>query len=498
MTDVLRHSRCCVLALLSLIAALCGANDLPIIDNPCATALLASLAQTPAFVERTPVHIEGKPAVRLMIVLRTNGCYFDKGDSGCTICNYKQHAIDPRRYRVNADNLSAQLDLALQNVDEKIEQIDLLTLGNYLNQSEVPLAFWKESMARLSKLPRLKRVVIESRTKFIQESNIEIVRSALRADITLEVSIGVESSNDYIRNEIIKKKLAWKELEKAVDRLAAFRDRKVVFQAYLLIKPQRLTEREAIEDVVQSAVDVAIMAQKKRIFTRIAFEPVFVTHDTELEKEFLAGRYHPVKLWSIVEIIKRVYEHPAVKRNPFVTSIFVGMSDENLSSGRKASSCSHCEAMLLRAIEAFNSTQNIGTFSLLVCPQCRPEGEVAMNFKLLPESMSLMQIPPDHTGSAPSGISAVIRTADEQTVIAPTAALNQTLGAKVSHEWRAIQLEGTWEFSEVGIISKITQALADSHVSCLAFSTWNTDYLLVQESQVLQAVSALEKLARGY
>jgi uncharacterized Fe-S cluster-containing MiaB family protein len=52
--------------------------------------------------------------------------------------------------------------------------------------------------------------------------------------------------------------------------------------AYLLIKPQGLSEGEAIYDAVHSAQQVSALCQAEGVPFRIAFEPVFVTEHTVL------------------------------------------------------------------------------------------------------------------------------------------------------------------------------------------------------------------------
>ena len=58
--------------------------------------------------------------------------------------------------------------------------------------------------------------------------------------------------------------------------------------------------------------------------------------------------------------------------------------------------------------------------------------------------------------------------------------------------WRALRVEGTLEFSLVGVLSGITAALAAAKVSVFCVSTFDTDYVLVKETMLKTAVSALQ------
>ncbi len=467
------------------LAGVVQANDLPILS--CAE----ELARTAACVELTSVDISGFRGNRLMLVLRTNGCYFDKGETGCTMCNFKQHSINPRDYRVTHTDLLAQLHREVEKQRQSgraIHQVDLLTLGNFLNRGEVPETFWEASMEVLSGIEELRKVVIESRAPFIKRESIAKIRGWLRKGISLEVSIGVESSNESIRNSVIKKDLSWEELQLAMETVGDFRNQNVTFQTYLLVKPQTLSEREAIEDAVQSAVDVANLATKANVPTRIAFEPVFVTHGTELEKHFLAGQYTPVNLWSVLEVVQRTHFHPQIRNNPNVIGIFVGMSDEQLSAGRLASSCPKCQAKLLAAIETYNATQDPSELLTLSCT-CKPTSVGAArdySLELLADEITVLQFASDHfIGSSRRGWD-IVHTADELSVILPTAQVSEALGTPTNRSdgWKRIKLRGEWDFDQVGVLANITSQLAAHHISILPMASWKTDYLVVKESQL--------------
>ena len=62
--------------------------------------------------------------------------------------------------------------------------------------------------------------------------------------------------------------------------------------------------------------------------------------------------------------------------------------------------------------------------------------------------------------------------------------------------WKAFRIEGTLDFSLIGILSKISSILADSGVGIFAVSTYNTDYILVKKENFEKALAALE--SNGY
>ena len=61
--------------------------------------------------------------------------------------------------------------------------------------------------------------------------------------------------------------------------------------------------------------------------------------------------------------------------------------------------------------------------------------------------------------------------------------------------WAALRVSGTLDFELVGILSRLTGALADAGVSVFAVSTYDTDILLVKAKDAGRAVEALRSVA---
>lgn len=59
----------------------------------------------------------------------------------------------------------------------------------------------------------------------------------------------------------------------------------------------------------------------------------------------------------------------------------------------------------------------------------------------------------------------------------------------------AMRIAGTLDFSLVGILAKLTGALAAANVSVFVLSTYDTDILLVREADRQLAIEALRELA---
>jgi uncharacterized protein len=55
-----------------------------------------------------------------------------------------------------------------------------------------------------------------------------------------------------------------------------------------------------------------------------------------------------------------------------------------------------------------------------------------------------------------------------------------------------MQVEGTLPFSLTGVLAAIAAPLAEAQVSIFAVSTYDTDYVLVEEGELEKAVRVLE------
>ena len=65
-----------------------------------------------------------------------------------------------------------------------------------------------------------------------------------------------------------------------------------------------------------------------------------------------------------------------------------------------------------------------------------------------------------------------------------------------SDGWRGFRIEGTLDFSLVGILSTLSAILAENNIGIFAVSTFNTDYILVKEKDYERAMAVL--VSAGY
>ncbi len=83
----------------------------------------------------------------------------------------------------------------------------------------------------------------------------------------------------------------------------------------------------------------------------------------------------------------------------------------------------------------------------------------------------------------------ITRTADELSIVCEE---NQNpAGVLCETGWRALMLEGPFDFDQIGVLKSVLDALAEAQISIFAISTFETDYVLVRAADLEKAVSAL-------
>lgn len=89
----------------------------------------------------------------------------------------------------------------------------------------------------------------------------------------------------------------------------------------------------------------------------------------------------------------------------------------------------------------------------------------------------------------------IAKTDEELSLVCQTA---DTPACTTAREdgWRGFRIEGTLDFSLVGILSKLSGILAENQIGLFAVSTYNTDYILVKKEDLEKALAALGE--RGY
>lgn len=82
------------------------------------------------------------------------------------------------------------------------------------------------------------------------------------------------------------------------------------------------------------------------------------------------------------------------------------------------------------------------------------------------------------------------RTDRERSLVCPTELVPANT-VECEDGWRAFRIQGSLDFSLVGILASIATRLADAGISIYALSTFDTDYVLVKAEDFGRALDVL-------
>ena len=116
---------------------------------------------------------------------------------------------------------------------------------------------------------------------------------------------------------------------------------------------------------------------------------------------------------------------------------------------------------------------------------------VTVNLTLLPATFAVCRLPTDSPvpAWASGSFVSITRTADELSVVCEES--QAPADAQAERRWRMLRVNGTLDFALIGILAALTAPLADAGISVFAISTFDTDYLLVKQNKLQQAIAAL-------
>jgi len=113
-----------------------------------------------------------------------------------------------------------------------------------------------------------------------------------------------------------------------------------------------------------------------------------------------------------------------------------------------------------------------------------------MQLDLLEGAYAIAQLPADapipdwaYTGDFVS----ITRTPGELSIVCR----DVPAGVKCQRGWRCLKVRGPLDFSLTGVLASIAEPLAQARVSIFAVATFDTDYILVPETGLERALSAL-------
>jgi len=117
-----------------------------------------------------------------------------------------------------------------------------------------------------------------------------------------------------------------------------------------------------------------------------------------------------------------------------------------------------------------------------------------LKFRRLHGLYAITRLAPDAptpTWATSREFTSITRTADELSIVCPTA--NLPPDAHSPHRWICLKLEGPFPFTLTGVLLSFIEPLSNNLIPIFAISTYDTDYVLIPEDFVGAALGLLQQ-----
>ncbi|KAG2200156.1 hypothetical protein INT47_012437 [Mucor saturninus] len=119
-----------------------------------------------------------------------------------------------------------------------------------------------------------------------------------------------------------------------------------------------------------------------------------------------------------------------------------------------------------------------------------------IQIKFLPEGFTIYQYERHHEVSAEilkAPWYTISKTKSELSIILPSDYSISDPAIATEDGWRMFQVDAQMDFALVGILARIVSPLKDEEIPVFVVSTYDTDYIMVKEDKLTQAIKVLNE-----
>ena len=307
---------------------------------------------------REPIYqglYHGPAGKELTVALRTKPCRFN-----CIMCLWK-----PRSVAVRDEDVLAQIHTVLARYKDRIPEVQQFSFGNEGSLLDTDTLNF-ETLLTISKIlvRYFHRISFESHPAFITQTRLTRLKAVL-GDTPFELTVGFETSDDDLRQRVMRKPLSNALFEQKLRLLA---DNGALLKVFIMLKPSPyMTEAEGIADCVRTIRYLHRLEEQYHYPITIHLNPTFILPGSEFDRIAQQHNYTPPTLWSLAEVLHRTQDVPFRGH--------LGLSTEGLPTTKRTifRNCDACTGPFLRALKEFNRHHDVPTLlqGLPSC-DCRP------------------------------------------------------------------------------------------------------------------------------
>ena len=228
---------------------------------------------------------------------RTRGCWYSR-NGGCTMCDYFISEI------ISEEDIFSCFCQGFNQLEKEPNLMVIMTSGSFFDPGEVPPRVRVQIYEKLAKLQKT-IIVFETHANTINE---EILDECLRyfPPERINIEIGLESSDEWVRKFCVNKNISNKQLEES---FRLMNKKGIQINANIVIGIPFLSVKENIEHATES-----IKWAFKNGVAQCSLFPVNIKPYTLVQWMYERGLYEQLPLWALIDVLSRV-------RKPFLPRV---------------------------------------------------------------------------------------------------------------------------------------------------------------------------------
>jgi hypothetical protein len=280
----------------------------------------------------------------LVISFYTQKCQFH-----CSFCSLISRSSEKP---ISLESLIKQIDWVFDRYKDDLKNFMQVSIGNegsILDMARFPLDAMNYFLFRTIEITKLEILSLETRPEFIKESYLSIIKKNATSKI-IDVTVGLETQDDFLRNKILNKHIDKKYFEEKVKILGSLGIR---LTCYVLLKPDpNMTEEDGIEEAQKTIEYLYQICKRSNTNLIIYLNPLYIAKGSALEKIMIGAGYKPPSIQSVIKIILGMHQ--------LNIPIYTGLSSENMAVDKgDFTKLEDYNMDFGKAIKLYNKTQDI-------------------------------------------------------------------------------------------------------------------------------------------
>jgi archaeosine synthase beta-subunit len=274
--------------------------------------------------------------------------YTEKCQFSCSFCDLSSRSSEES---VSEEDVIKQIHWVFDQYVDEIQQFQQLSAGNegsILDRNRFFEGAMEYLLERAKEMSKLQVLSLETRPEYIRAQVLEDILRKTNAN-QVDVTVGFETQDDVLRNEVLNKRMNRNHFERKVEILG---DLGVRLTSYVMLKPgPYMSEEEGVTEAVKTIEYLHELCAHHNTNLVIYLNPTYVANKSSLAQTMKKAGYKPPKIQSVLKTI--------LSTQPLGIPIYTGLWCENLADETgEFSGRDDYDKRFRNAIKQFNKTQD--------------------------------------------------------------------------------------------------------------------------------------------